>query len=134
MGISFGRYKGTAFSKIPKDYLQWALNNANRASKADREGICKALGIKTDQLKEVKAEHKREVEQLTRKVERLQSEVERWREAAHTFAEIATVDDAPAIDYSASYRKYAKKYHPDRGGTIGQMAVVNEIFDELRKA
>ena len=50
------------------------------------------------------------------------------------YAELGLPPGAPPEDVAAAYRRLAKAYHPDRGGSEGRMAQINAAYDLLRAA
>ncbi len=137
--ISWGRHKGTPYRDIPKGWLRWALEKSSCVTPAERRIMEELIGAvvpgpdgPVSILPEQKIAKTR-IAQLEEELAVAKSEWLRWQKLFHDLqdAAAATVDVQQAI--REAYWELARQYHPDHGGNEHDQAVLDLIFEELRK-
>jgi hypothetical protein len=105
MKMPFGKYEGYDVREIPRNYLDWCLNNIGDLSPRLREAMEDALAGRS------RSARQRSPIKVIEKVR------DQFRTAVKTW-----------------YRHASRKHHPDHGGSNERMAVINEARDELLEA
>jgi uncharacterized protein (DUF3820 family) len=104
--MPFGRHKGKFLDEVPVSYLRWVL----------RECANIPLGLR------------RAIRGVVEEAEDSGMEARGPAQAENT---------GPPVNWPGIirdwYRGLARDYHPDRGGSVEAMKVVNEAADRLRK-
>ena len=106
MKMPFGKHKGAQLKDIPRDYLLWVFDNCERISERLRKAICIELGI--DPYDEIEEE-----------------------DVYPSSDRETNISGSVIIDQV--YREMAKRFHPDRGGSVPEMQAVNEVIDRFRQ-
>lgn len=128
--MPFGKYKDKLLKDIPDNYLRYAVDNFDGLDMLSM-GYLKEelLNREIDPRKKVRDDfnYKKDYTYKNRR-ERL------WEEV---------LDDLPSIkpkfngdleeQINSLFRKLSRKYHPDRGGSDKEMAVVNNLKEEFIK-
>jgi uncharacterized protein (DUF3820 family) len=104
MIMPFGKYKGSNICDIPSDYLAWLTENARTLRPGQRQAIMQELDL-------------RELDSID-------------------FDAILT--PARAAGWWSSmirqwHREMALQFHPDRGGSVEAMKVINHAADRLKQ-
>lgn len=107
MRMPWGKHKGEELETVPDSYLWWVLENADNASPMLLAAIRRHLGV--------------------------EEETPKQREHARTIVGAVLKQDVESAVANV-VRQMSKKYHPDRGGGVVQMQVVNEMAAQLRVA
>lgn len=104
MKMPFGMHKGKNVEDLPTEYLQWLWDTVYLHDPL-RTKVAQALGL------EPETEPRAAPKSSTRK------------EVLHAARDIVKV----------GFREWAKKSHPDVGGSNGAMKTLNEAHDYLKK-
>lgn len=108
MRMPFGKHKGEELHTIPDSYLWWVLENAESASPLLLAAIRRHLGLDDE------------------------PQPSRHSQTPPPANAVSKQEVESAL--SSVVRQLSLKYHPDRGGTVAQMQVVNEVAELLRSA
>ena len=98
--MTFGQHKGKALKDIPRDYLAWALDNANGQMSAALLADVKAI---------------------------LKADADASQHASPT--PTADAFDAARAAVRRVYGLLSKRHHPDHGGSNAKQAVVGEFYE-----
>ena len=110
MEMPWGKYRGEDLEDIPDDYLTWVLDNCERISPTLRRAIEIRLGLARDPPRPPPSS------------------------SPHpSSGGNATARDTLDRVIRAWHRMMTMKYHPDRGGKVDHMQLVNEGAELLRK-
>jgi hypothetical protein len=101
--MPWGKHRGRRLEDVPVSYLAWCLNNC--------EGMDPRL--------------RRSIEQILDDAEDL-DDADEPPAPADALAPVRGV-------MRRWYGDLSKKYHPDRGGSVVAMQVVNDAYDRLRE-
>lgn len=141
--MPWGKHKGKPLNEVPRDYLKWAVNNADAMSAELRAAIETELGLipgvtnpgeKTpmDDLRDLLAETRRKLKEAEKHAQNLEMQL-RSQEAQIKAASRDVVTDADAFRRIVKqwFGAMSRKFHPDLGGSADRQAVVNQCYQDL---
>lgn len=135
--MPWGKHKGVPINRVPRDYLVWAINNADAMRPELRAVIQLVLGITPEEGKqEDPAAHglREAWAAATRKVREQEQEIKALRAqlAAGASLNLGDVDRFRGL-VKQWYRAMSLIYHPDRGGTREAQAILNACYSDLTR-
>lgn len=136
----WGKHKGVPINRVPRDYLVWAVNNADHMRDDLKAVVCLVLGItpppgEPKQEQDPAAPGLREAwAAATRKVKDQERELKdlRARLAAPTTMKLTDPDRFRVI-VKQFFRSMSLIYHPDRGGSVESQAILNACYSDLSR-
>lgn len=152
--MPWGKHKGTPLDKVPRDYLTWAIHNADAMRPELRLEIEKTLGLlpgstgpppeKPSEVKpdpDASPEEKRQIKDLKSGWSKDQARIrELEKENRELRAELAVSRKDKPTDHE-SFRRILKqwfgamsrKFHPDMGGSAEKQTVLNLCYQDLTR-
>ena len=149
--LTWGKHKGTPISKIPHDYLRWAIHNADKLSLDERRIFEQELGMfpgstlppptSPKGLKDPSASE--EDQSILEKTKRS------WKKDQNKIRELETKIDGLEMQLKVVgsdrptdtdvfrrivkqfYAAMSRKYHPDMGGSAREQSIVNICYKDL---
>jgi hypothetical protein len=135
--MPWGKHKGVSLNRVPRDYLVWALNNADSMSPDLRAVIERILGITPEEgkqedpgnssLRQAWEASVRKVKELERKIKTLEAQL-----GSNEPLKLSDTDQFRRI-VKGWYRAMSLIYHPDRGGSKESQAILNVCYSELNR-
>jgi hypothetical protein len=146
----WGKFKGTPIGRVPRDYLMWAMANADGMKGGLRVVTRQVLGLPPEDGEEtpdseamvrlqgdLNGEAKtvqRAWENAVRRVKELEKEVRTLRAQARIEVNVKLTDeDRFRLLVKQWYRAMSLIHHPDRGGNKEKQTVVNACYGDLLK-
>lgn len=134
----WGKHKGVPIGRVPRDYLIWALNNADAMRPELRTVIQSVLGIAPEEGKQEEPANqeannlRRAWEHAVKRVKEQQAEIKALKAQLATAASVTMGDvDQFRRVIKGWYRAMSLVYHPDRGGTKESQAILNACYSDL---
>jgi hypothetical protein len=103
--MTFGKHEGEQVSDVPTSYLRWCLRICDNLEPWLRSAIAREM----DRRNQEKARQEQPQQARRDLPANLTELIPRW------------------------YRQLALRYHPDRGGSVEAMRVVNDAHERLRE-
>ena len=141
--MPWGKHKGKPLKEVPRDYLKWALNNADAMSAELRAAIEAELGLipgvttpgeKTpmDDLRDLLAETRRKLKEAEKHAADLELQLKSAEANARAAARDAFSDaDVFRRIVKQWFGAMSRKFHPDMGGSVEKQVIVNACYRDL---
>lgn len=141
--MPWGKHKGKPLKEVPRDYLKWAVNNADAMSPELRAAIEAELGMlpgvttpgeKTpmDDLRDLLAETRRKLKEEERLRAELGKEVcDLKAQLRETARDKVTDADVFRRVVKQWFGAMSRKFHPDLGGSVEKQVIVNACYQDL---
>ena len=132
--MPWGKHKGKPLDQVPRDYLNWAVRNADHMSPELRAQIEQNLGMFPGSTTPPPPDPK-EVKRI-KELEQQVREMEGQLRTAERGARVAAKDQPTDLDLFRRIVKQwfgamSRKFHPDLGGSAEKQAVLNQCYQDL---